>query len=209
MGRERDCVARIDGKKSEGSALLETDEIVFRGASFRLRFPLRALGALAVNGDSLSFVAGEQRIALELGAAEAAKWLKAIENPKSRIDKLGIKPGQKVAVVAVDDPTLVEELRDKGAEVRRGAPLKNTDVVFFGVKAKKDLARVATLRPKLADKGALWIVRPKGAAAITERAVLSAGKEAGLVDVKVVKLSETSTAQKFVIPVAKRRATSK
>jgi len=33
---------------------------------------------------------------------------------------------------------------------------------------------------------------------------MSAGKRAGLVDVKVVSFSETHTAEKFVVPVAKR-----
>ena len=34
---------------------------------------------------------------------------------------------------------------------------------------------------------------------------MAAGKAAGLVDVKVVAFSATHTAEKFVIPVAKRR----
>ena len=34
--------------------------------------------------------------------------------------------------------------------------------------------------------------------------VLNAGKAAGLVDVKVVRFSETHTAEKLVIPVARR-----
>jgi len=33
---------------------------------------------------------------------------------------------------------------------------------------------------------------------------MAAGKHAGLVDVKVVSFSDTHTAEKFVIPVAKR-----
>ncbi len=35
---------------------------------------------------------------------------------------------------------------------------------------------------------------------------MAAGKRAGLVDVKVVSFSDTHTAEKFVIPVAKRRS---
>jgi len=48
------------------------------------------------------------------------------------------------------------------------------------------------------------VVNPKGVKTITEAEVLAAGKKAGLVDVKVVKFSETHTAHKFVIPKAKR-----
>ena len=52
--------------------------------------------------------------------------------------------------------------------------------------------------------GAIWVIRPKGHADISERDVMKAGKTAGLVDVKVVRFSETHTAEKFVIPVARR-----
>ena len=63
---------------------------------------------------------------------------------------------------------------------------------------------LADLRDALAPAGALWVLRPKGCGAITESDVMAAGKAAGLVDVKVVRFSETHTAEKFVIPVSKR-----
>ena len=57
---------------------------------------------------------------------------------------------------------------------------------------------------KLARDGALWIVRPKGKDGVAESAVMSAGHRAGLVDVKVARYSDTHTAAKFVVPLAKR-----
>jgi hypothetical protein len=48
------------------------------------------------------------------------------------------------------------------------------------------------------------VVRPKGRPEISEAAVMAAGKAAGLVDVKVVSLSATHTAEKLVIPVKDR-----
>jgi hypothetical protein len=51
---------------------------------------------------------------------------------------------------------------------------------------------------------ALWIVRPRGSPLITEREVLAAGLEAGLVDVKVVHFSETHSAARFVFRRADR-----
>ena len=53
--------------------------------------------------------------------------------------------------------------------------------------------------------GALWIIRPKGVKEITEAETMAAGKAAGLVDVKVVRFSDTHTAEKFVIPLASRK----
>ncbi len=50
----------------------------------------------------------------------------------------------------------------------------------------------------------MWILRPKGRKEITEGDTMSAGKRAGLVDVKVVSFSDEYSAEKFVIPVAKR-----
>ena len=50
----------------------------------------------------------------------------------------------------------------------------------------------------------MWVVYPKGRTDPSEVDVLEAGKAAGLVDVKVARFSETHTALKFVIPVARR-----
>ena len=50
----------------------------------------------------------------------------------------------------------------------------------------------------------LWTLRPKGSPDLKESEMMQAGQDAGLVDVKVVSFSEALTAEKFVIPLAKR-----
>jgi hypothetical protein len=73
------------------------------------------------------------------------------------------------------------------------------------VERPADLRRLVAVQHALARDGAIWVVRPKGRGiAVTERDAIEAGKAAGLVDVKVVAFSETHTAEKFVIPVARR-----
>jgi hypothetical protein len=52
--------------------------------------------------------------------------------------------------------------------------------------------------------GAIWVIRPKGSPAISEGDVRKAGRNAGLVDTKVARFSETHTAEKLVIPVNRR-----
>jgi hypothetical protein len=52
----------------------------------------------------------------------------------------------------------------------------------------------------------IWTLRPKGSKDLTEQEMMRAGQTAGLVDVKVMSFSDTLTAEKFVIPVAKRAA---
>jgi hypothetical protein len=140
---------------------------------------------------------------LELGE-DAAKWAEKIRNPKSVIQKLGVKPGQHVALVHIEDDAFVRDLEQAGALINVGRPRTNTDAIFYGASSRAELDRLATLRTSLAPNGALWVIRPKGVKAITESDVMAAGKAAGLVDVKVVKFSDTHTAEKFVIPVSAR-----
>ena len=61
-----------------------------------------------------------------------------------------------------------------------------------------------SLVPRLKADGVLWTLRPKGSDDLKEAEMMRAGQDAGLVDVKVVSFSNVLTAEKFVIPVAKR-----
>jgi len=83
-------------------------------------------------------------------------------------------------------------------------PIAPVDAVFVAANERSDLRRLATVQNFLKRDGAIWVIRPKGRPNISENDVMSAGKNAGLVDVKVVRFSETHTAEKFVIPVSKR-----
>ena len=95
-------------------------------------------------------------------------------------------------------------MRSAAAEVIVGRAAKDSDAIFFGAIDAKELVRLAVLKTAMKQNGALWVIRPKGRPEISERAVMAAGKAAGLVDVKVVSFSPTHTAEKFVIPVADR-----
>ena len=110
----------------------------------------------------------------------------------------------RVSLVAIDDRELPFELAACGAAVREGQPARESDAIFFGPATAKDLARLKTLKRFLKPDGAIWVLRQRGRPGITESGVMAAGKTAGLVDVKVVRFSETHTAEKFVIPVARR-----
>lgn len=200
MGNQRAATLHLDGRTYEGEALLETAEIVFRGER-RVVIPFAQIqsldaaeGRLVLNGNTI----------LDLGP-EAAKWAEKIRNPKSVIQKLGVKSGQRVAVIGIDDDTFLADLEKAGCIVTRTKPAKNSDAIFYGASSREELSRLATLKPALAQNGALWVIRPKGVKTITEADTMAAGKAAGLVDVKVVKFSETHTAEKFVIRVADRR----
>jgi hypothetical protein len=120
------------------------------------------------------------------------------------IDKLGVKAGQRVAVLGVESAEFLKELSARVPEHARGKRVANVDLIFFSAEARGDLARLESLGRAIAKNGAVWVVYPKGQTHIRETDVIQAGKEAGLTDNKVCSFSATHTALRFVIPVAKR-----
>ena len=123
---------------------------------------------------------------------------------RSRIEKLGVKPGAEVLVLGVEgDCRFMDELRERGAVVRTGGN-KPMDMIFALFRHRNDLRRLRSLVPRLKADGVLWTLRPKGSEDLKESEMMRAGQEAGLVDVKVVSFSDVLTAEKFVIPVANR-----
>jgi len=125
---------------------------------------------------------------------------------RSRIEKLGVKKGSDVLVLGIEtDHLFMKELREAGARVRTSGA-GAADMVFATFRHRDDLRRLAPLVPRLRADGVLWTLRPKGSRDLSESEMMRAGQEAGLVDVKVVSFSDVLTAEKFVIPVAKRSA---
>ena len=123
---------------------------------------------------------------------------------RSRVEKLGVKPGQEVLVLGVEaDCTFMDELRGRGAIVRTGGN-KAMDMIFALFNHRNDLRRLRSLVSRLKADGVLWTLRPKGSKDLGEAEMRQAGLDAGLVDVKVVAFSDVLTAEKFVIPVAQR-----
>ncbi len=122
-----------------------------------------------------------------------------------RLDKLGVRPGMRVAIVAVDDPTFEAEVRKRTADVSLGAPMADTDLVFVAADDPGDLTVLADLRARLRPNGAIWVVSRKGRdATLRDIDVIAAAKAAGLVDNKVVSFSATHTSLRLVVPVALR-----
>jgi hypothetical protein len=204
MGYDAACTLRLDGASWKGVARLEQKELVFRG-DVRLAIPLTEVKSATAQDGVLRMRFGNREARLELGAP-ALKWAARISNPPSRLDKLGVKPGMRVAAAGLPDPSFVQELERRGAVLvpLRSRPAERLDLLFYPAADRGALARLSKLKDSIQPDGAIWIVRPKASRAITEAETMAAGKRAGLVDVKVVSFSETQTAEKFVIPVADR-----
>ena len=127
-----------------------------------------------------------------------------VRYPRPLLDKLGVKPDARVAVMGVEDAGFVRSLEERTGDISRRAR-KESDLIFFGVRAARDLDRLAALGEMIRPAGAVWVVRAKGdGAVVKESDVMAAAKRAGLVDIKVVSFSQSHSALKLVIPVAHR-----
>ncbi len=194
--------ATFKRQRSEGRALLETDHVLFRG-DFRVKVPFSSITSIKASRGTLTLGTADGVLALQLGTA-AEKWAARLSTPKSLVEKLGVKPGSRVATVGITDDAFVEDLRRAGAIVTSRPGATPLDLIVFAVNVEKDLARFESLQRSLAPDGALWSIRPKGRAEVSESIVMAAGKAAGLVDVKVARFSDTHTAEKFVRPKSRR-----
>ena len=202
MGEEARTTLTRGEQKLAGKAVLETDELVFRGDA-RLVIPFRDVRSVASHDGRLTVAFGDEMVTFELGE-KAARWAEKIRHPKTLVDKLGVKAGARVAVVRVADEEFRRDLAERVGEFRNGEPTDEVDLVFLGAESVADLGDVVRVQERLARDGAIWVVAPKGGREPREAQVLAAGKDAGLVDTKVVRFSATHTAHKFVIPVARR-----
>lgn len=196
MGNEVTCRIELDGTAADAKVLLETEELIVRGRP-AVKVPFKDAKNVSAKDGVLALQWNGSSLRVHLGR-EAEKWAEKIRNPKSVIDKLGVKAGQKISIVGPLDSAFLGAL-DVSTRLR-----KDSDVIFLAANHRDDLQRLAKLRESLSPSGAIWVIRPKGVKEITESEVMAAGKAAGLVDVKVVKFSETHTAEKLVIPVTKR-----
>jgi antitoxin component of MazEF toxin-antitoxin module len=127
----------------------------------------------------------------------------AVRYPRSRIDKLGVKPGARVTVLGVDDPDFLAELKERGADVSPRTRA-GSDIIFVAMTSKADLPRLDALRRSIKPEGAVWVIWPKGRREFREDDVRNHGPQAELVDVKVMAFSDTLSALKMVVPLAKR-----
>jgi len=107
---------------------------------------------------------------------------------KPIIDKLGVAPGARVAVLGVADPDFRAALEAHTQDITDGAPLPGTDLIFLAADSVSRKGKAATIR---------------------DVDVIGAAKAAGLVDNKVVAFSPTHTALRLVIPRARRPATAR
>jgi Protein of unknown function (DUF3052) len=134
-----------------------------------------------------------------------------VPSTRPLLDKLGVKPGARVAIVDVSDPDFLSLLRQRTSDIVAGrpkSPADLVDLVFLGAKSDADLKRLQDVKTWIEPNGAIWVIRPKGGRSeISDTDVIDAGLAAGLVDNKIASFSDTHGAMRLVYRLRDRPAT--
>ena len=205
MGAEANCQLRLNGATYDGKALLETDELIFRGSArtVRLEIPLATIRHVTAGSGELRVQHSGGDAAFLLGA-QAEKWADRIRNPRSLLDKLDVGAGQTISIVGLKDEEFIGQVRERAGRVVTGRLARDSDLVFLGAKSERDLSRIPAALQAITRDGAIWVVHPKGKDGLLDTTIFAAAKHAGLTYTKVARFSATHTAEKLVIPKAKR-----
>lgn len=233
MGLETKCTLCLGREEFAGTAHLDSTALAFRGGA-KLSIALGTVKSadVAPGGDLRVTHVGGTFSLLLADRATAEKWALKIRHPKSLIDKLGLKPASRIAMLGVDDTDFraqaaarltappLTKLPARSAAVGAGptattlstagasataAAATSLDFIFYAADSEAELAHLADLKRHLAPTGAIWVVSLKDKAArLKDTDVMHAAKTAGLAANKVCSFSATHTALKLVIPVAAR-----
>jgi Protein of unknown function (DUF3052) len=121
------------------------------------------------------------------------------------LEKLGVRPGMRVAIIGVDDDAIRPLISELTADLTDGWPEPETDIVLLAADTPEELAPLVDLAGRIRQNGAIWVVSRKGkTATIRDVQVIEAARSARLVDNKVVSFSPTHMALRLVIPRALR-----
>ena len=133
---------------------------------------------------------------------------------RSIVDKLGLKPGDRVVWVGVssraaDVRDLAAQIRERGAKAGSGP----ADLILYWPMSLEEVTpTLIELRARLTPAGGIWVITAKkgtpsapcraanGADYLKQDLLIPLGKAAGLVDNKICSLSDGESAMRFVIP---------
>ncbi len=122
---------------------------------------------------------------------------------KALVQKIGVKPGQTLALAGEPDGFISElaPLPD-GVVILSGGKKPLDCVILFADEARTLESRLVRWGARLAPAGMLWVAWPKKASKVatdvTEALVRKTGLGAGLVDVKICAVNDIWSGLKFV-----------
>ncbi len=193
MGREASCTCRVGHDTASVKALLESTELILRGAIKR-RYAIAALRDVRVVGDELCFTAGVEPVALALGQVESGRWLaKMSAPPPSLAARLGVGPASPAYVLGdVDDTVLAEALH--GADTGQAS---EAQCLLAIVLDPEQLMAMIDFHSHMACR-VVWVVVVKGQSSpLGDATIRQTMRAHGYIDNKVAAVSARFTATRY------------
>jgi hypothetical protein len=192
MGREAEGQVQFRGQAGLARIVLESDALILRG-DLRARVARGDLLAWHGRDDDLCVETTAGPLVLTLGAAEVARWCKALDKPLPTLaEKLGLAGQALWILTPVGDATLEAAL--VGATQAEG-PGATLALAVLRDKADLDaVSAVVAQNPALP----LWAVHEKGPrAGVPDSVVRAVLRAAGLVDTKACAVSPTLSGTRY------------
>jgi hypothetical protein len=128
---------------------------------------------------------------------------------RSSVQKLGIKPDQRVEVVGDVGAGLRRDVKEVlGRGLVRSGQLDGAIVMVQSVEEADQVFE--SYRPRLRDTGFLWLITPKRGqeSYVNQMLLVPRGKQRGLIDNKTCSIDDERSGIRFVVPRALRSAQS-
>ena len=126
---------------------------------------------------------------------------------RTTVQKLGVKPGDRIEVQGDVGPGLRKDVKD--ASGRGLVKTGRLDGAIVAVDSVEDAEGVfAAYRPRIKDSGYLWLVTRKRGHEnyLNQMLLVPFGKRHGLIDNKTCSIDDTRSGIRFVVPRAQRNS---
>jgi hypothetical protein len=127
MGTEIVCEAKYKRASYRVKLHLDRQALTLRD-ELKLSIPLKEIQQVAAKDDRLTVKWNNDTVVLHVGN-KAERLANSIRNPRSLLDRLGIKPDHTVSLLGLDDPSFVQELRQRTDAVAEGSVKAKSDVI--------------------------------------------------------------------------------
>jgi len=127
---------------------------------------------------------------------------------RSTVQKLAVKPDERLEVIGDVGPTLRRDLREAlGRGFVKSGELDGAIALVGSLDEAKDL--LARLRPRLRDTGYIWLVTWKRGheSYVDQMKLVPCGKALSLIDNKTCSIDDARSGIRFVVPRALRGKT--
>jgi len=199
MGVEVHGSLTVGGQKVNVKGDFASDHVTFSGGR-RGEVPYAKVEVVSTAKGVLKLRVDGLVMEFPLGA-KADRLANKIRQPPTLMEKLGVKADTRFASLGIPG-SLNKQLAKTAGQPAQGSGI---DLMFFGVRTVAQLDGLPQAKARIKDSGGIWVIYPKGRRDIRESDVRAAGRELGLVDVKVARISESHTALKFVVPTEERK----